>query len=288
MTGKRKRQALHSEVDEYTSLLRALGSNNDGPDVLTRLSQTWGNLKRLDASLPLGSAQPQPVVVDEPPAEELPPEDDDEEEEQPKKKQKKKKERKKKKAEYQDTERAAWTRWPLLAAEIPATEFTLDQELEALIRQCLLKHPRTDDDNLTPEDDADSPSYLPHITESVSTLLSSVLALLAFHTTERAASMQNRMNPIGWHGVLDMVAACGVVDASEVRNVKARMEATYGAYDAPVVSRLETRDVGRSRVAAALDNDEDLLFTFARPSKEKRQRPKYATVEDIDSDDLDS
>ncbi|KAJ7028715.1 hypothetical protein C8F04DRAFT_51891 [Mycena alexandri] len=252
--GKRKRpsevpRALHSELSEYASLLRAL-SSKDTTDVVQTISQK--RRKRLEESIPLTQVAGESA------------------QEQPKNPEKK--------------QRDIWTRWPMLVTDIQLPEFALHQELETLMHQCLRSTSDPSDDDSIPEDD--SASCLPHLAESASNLLSSVLALIAHHTPTRGQSLQDRLNPLGWHAVLDMVASCGLVDATEISNVKARMEAIYGPYDSPAVARLETRAVGRSRVATALEEGDDLLLDFKRPGT--RRPAKYVAEEDVDSDDLDS
>ncbi|KAJ7756932.1 hypothetical protein B0H16DRAFT_1537454 [Mycena metata] len=180
-------------------------------------------------------------------------------------------------------------------------EFGLDQELETLMRQFLRSNadPSDDDDAIL---DDDALFCVPHLVESASNLLSSLLALISHHTPARTQSLQDRLNPFDWHAVIDMVASCGLVDATELSNVKARMEAIYGPYDSPAISRIEMRAAARSRVAAALEEGDDLLFEFARPIQEGADNPlldftrptarrparDVAEEEEIDSDDLDS
>lgn len=229
MSGKRKRKvphALHSELSEYSSLLRAL-STNDTLDVAKRLTQPTASNKRQKRTKDGGDAveregTPQPAEGSSQPQKEDPP--------------KRSHERKRK--------RDTWTRWPLLVTDLEVPEWGLEDEIEALVRLCLrnTSHPVDED-----ADPGDPPSCLPHLTQSTSAFLSSLLALLAHHTPARPQSMQDRLNPLGWQTVIDVVASCGDVDAtyalrcstvgynkfqySIVNNVKTRMEAIYGPYD---------------------------------------------------------
>ncbi|KAJ7672596.1 hypothetical protein DFH06DRAFT_96741 [Mycena polygramma] len=275
MPGKRKRvpPALHSELSEYSSLLRALNAN-DTLDVARRLTQPTPSKKRQKRT-----KQKAPDAEDEGtqyadeeegtqytgegssqlPAEVTP---------------KPSHERKRK--------RDTWTRWPLLVKDLHVPEWGLDEEIDVLARQCLsnTSHPADAD-----ADSADSAASLPHLTQSASAFLSSLLALVAHHTPARPQSMQDRLNPIGWHAVLDIVASCGDVDATMLNNVKTRMEAIYGPYDSPATARIPIRAAAGARMRTALDQADDSLLSFARPRK---RQPKRVVEDDIDSDDLDS
>lgn len=115
--------------------------------------------------------------------------------------------------------RNAWTRWPLLADDVYVPEWSLEDEISLLAANVLKLHPRpplpvlpsqsfpSSDDH--DQGDGDIPSYLPPLTHSASTYLSTILALLIAHTPNRPLSQQNRIEPIGWRAVLDMLSSCG-------------------------------------------------------------------------------
>ncbi|KAJ7130257.1 hypothetical protein C8R44DRAFT_63224 [Mycena epipterygia] len=189
--GKRKRvpAALHSELSEYSSLLRALHTN-DTLDVAK------------DITNPPKRQKPGPRAEgssNEPPA------DPQSDAEQPKRKHTRK--------------RDTWTRWPLLVTDIKVPEWGLEDEIEALMRLCLRNNPHLAVEETL--DAGDTPPSLPHLAQSASNFLSSILALIALHTPARPQSMQDRLNPIGWQAVLDVLGSCGdpaTVDAECVRS----------------------------------------------------------------------
>lgn len=210
MAGKRKRKvphALHSELSEYSSLLRAL-STNDILDVAKRLTKPAPVFRpeprRTRQESPADAAEGEDsqdaeereeriqnaaAGSSQPPQEELP---------------KRKHQRKRK--------RDTWTRWPLLVGDLEVPKWGLNDEIEALVRQCLRdnSHPTVEEDDADPEE----PVCLPHLTQSASAFLSSTLALVAHHTPARTQSLQDRLNPLGWKTVLDAVASCEDVDAT--------------------------------------------------------------------------
>ncbi|KAJ7481521.1 hypothetical protein FB451DRAFT_1443846 [Mycena latifolia] len=265
---KRKRvpQALHEELSEYSSLLRALRTNDT-------LDLTKHITKPRDPGL--GRSSPSEArAADEQPDEEQPGEEQPEEE-KPKPKRRK---------------RDTWTRWPLLVNDVHVPEWGLEDEIEALMRFCLRNNPhpvfQESDDA---EEAVDKPASLPYLTQSASDFLSSILALIAHHTPERPQSMQNRLNPIGWQTVLEILGCCGnsTIDAEMISNVKTRMEAISGPYESHAAARVTTRAVKSRATMSALDQADEALFILARRGRPpKRQRT--AAEEDIDSDDLDS
>jgi hypothetical protein len=122
--------------------------------------------------------------------------------------------------------RDAWTRWPLLANDVYVPEWNLEDEIGILAANALKRHPRpplpvlqsqspasgsedSDEGNEENQGDGDTPSYLPPLTNAASTYLSTILALLVAHTPNRPRSQQNRIEPIGWRAVLDMLSSCG-------------------------------------------------------------------------------
>jgi hypothetical protein len=77
-----------------------------------------------------------------------------------------------------------------------------------------------DGDNHLPEEDYEETrlpqSFLNSLTLVSSTYLSQILSALAAHVPLAEKSMQNRIQPIGWEGVLDIVAVSGLVDPKSV------------------------------------------------------------------------
>jgi hypothetical protein len=127
-----------------------------------------------------------------------------------------------------------WTRWPLLLQDLPIPEWSLEDEIAVIASRVIkarsaptfpvfqgpLEH---DDPSHTDyvlntqceEDDPDHPVYVPHLTSIIASLLSTLFSLLAKHTPARPASMQNRIEPLNWRSVVDVIVGC---DISEYAN----------------------------------------------------------------------
>ncbi|KAJ7291247.1 hypothetical protein C8J57DRAFT_1211736 [Mycena rebaudengoi] len=264
--GKRKRvpQALHSELSEYASLLRALRTN-DTLDVAKHITLPPPPKEKrkprktktpaVDAGGSVPSAQPASPAS---PAPQRSP---------------------RKHAKKRDT----WTRWPLLVEDVHVPEWGFDDEIEALTRSILHNNPHPPlplPGPASPEAD-DAPPYLPALAHAASNFLSSVLALVAHHTPARPQSMQDRLNPIGWQMVLDIVSCDPAFDETMLNNVKARMEAIYGPYETPAIERAKT--------AALMDDLDKRLLAFPpEPGRRQMKRKKVSEEEEVHSDDLDS
>jgi hypothetical protein len=115
-----------------------------------------------------------------------------------------------------------WTRWPLLEGDVHTPEFGFEDEIATIASEALkLQHQAdTESDNGPPEDD-DEEAYLPQsfldsLTLASSTHLSQILSMLAAHIPLAETSMQNRIKPMGWEDVLDIVAVSGLIHPKSV------------------------------------------------------------------------
>ena len=201
MKKQRVPAALHFELTEYASLLRALRTR-DVMDLTTHLTK------------------PSPFT--------LPPQNlDNDNLDDPNK------------AEASVAprlKRDQWTRWPLLLEDVPIPEWTLEDEVAVIASQVMKTRPtptfpvfegplEQDDPSHTDyvinttseEDDPDHPLYVPYLTSMIASFLSTIFSLLAKHTPARPASMQNRIEPINWRSVIDVIADCHI---SEYANPK--------------------------------------------------------------------
>ena len=123
--------------------------------------------------------------------------------------------------------RDQWTRWPLLLEDVPIPEWTLEDEVAVIASRVLKSRPEPtfpvfegplehDDPSHTDyvmnmefdEDDPDHPLYVPYLTSTTASLLSTIFSLLAKHTPARPASMQNRIEPLNWRSVIDVLVNC--------------------------------------------------------------------------------
>jgi len=120
-----------------------------------------------------------------------------------------------------------WTRWPLMFDDVLEPEWTLEDEVAVVSSQVL----RADvalspqaalvNDSEEPEedlvvldmqledDDPDYAYYVPSLTCIISEYLSAILGQLASLTPPRPASMQNRIEPLNWQAVIDAVVSLG-------------------------------------------------------------------------------
>lgn len=110
--------------------------------------------------------------------------------------------------------RDLWTRWPLLADDVPIPEWSLEDEIQHLMnglntgdgQNKTSSDPSSRQSSTEPDD---APYYLPYIALSTLDHLHTILGAIAVHTPYRSDSLQNRLEPIRWQSVLDALAASG-------------------------------------------------------------------------------
>jgi len=140
------------------------------------------------------------------------------------------------------------------------TDFVLNRELE--------------------EDDPDYPFYVPYLTAITASLLSTIFSLLAKHTPARTASLQNRIEPLNWRSVIDVLVNC---DESEYANPKVlenvirRMEAIYGPSFSPLegematsyrtVDRIKNKKAASDRIHKLFEEPMTSFFSQASPPR---------------------
>lgn len=121
--------------------------------------------------------------------------------------------------------RDTWTRWPLLAGDVHVPEWSLQDEVKLLALQHLKASSTSSDDDdsedpteRSPDDEEAVESLmtshaLDALTASTGCYLSQILALLAAYVPPGEKSMQNRVRPLSWENVLTIVVANGMVTA---------------------------------------------------------------------------
>lgn len=135
-----------------------------------------------------------------------------------------------------------WTRWPVPLQDVLLPEWTLEDEVAVIASQVMKLRPppvfpvspvgsdEVDDeegddqfirvmDMEVEEDDPDIPFYVPYMTSIVAEYLSTILGLLASLTPARPASMQNRIEPLGWRTIIDVVVTCGIPEFTNAKYV---------------------------------------------------------------------
>ena len=186
MKKRRVPAALRFELTEYASLLRALRTS-DATDLTAHLTKPS----------PFKAIEEGPSKASE------------------------------KKVSPPKRKRDQWTRWPLLLDDVPIPGWTLEDEVTVIASQVLTSRPTPmfpvfegpsehDDPSHRnyvmstefEEDDPDHPFYVPYLTSITASLLSTIFLILAKHTPTRPASMQNRIEPINWRSVIDVLVSC--------------------------------------------------------------------------------
>jgi hypothetical protein len=221
--------ALYSEVAEYTSLLRSLKTNNT-LDISYRLAKPHTPSSALFIE-PQSSNEREPeqsLTESAADALSLHPSADSSKQvagssasETP--------------AKTRDT----WTRWPLLAGDVHMPEWSFEEEVHLVAKQCLasLTVPHDplvargadarsdpggvfdhspDQDNEIDDDDMLSPSTLRILADQCSLHLGQILSCLAAHVPLAGKSMQNRLQPVGWEDVLGIMSVSGLVGEQSV------------------------------------------------------------------------
>ncbi|KDQ56905.1 hypothetical protein JAAARDRAFT_59122 [Jaapia argillacea MUCL 33604] len=209
-----------------------------------------------------------------------------------------------------DRDRDTWTRWPLLAGDVHIPEWGLEDEVKLLALQELKVQRQGNGDPgptpATPEDDRtlqqgtdgipmdidsvvndqDSededttlpPSALNGLILSSSSHLSQLLSALSAHFPLAEKSMQNRVKPIGWETVLDVVGVSGLVDEKSIDSVRRGMEAIYGPAQSHASSRAESASLAKRKLDdfLAKQGHEFSILDFGGPPDEmkRKENPK--------------
>ncbi|KAF5384124.1 hypothetical protein D9615_003276 [Tricholomella constricta] len=190
----------------------------------------------------------------------------------------------------QPRKRDTWTRWPLLINDVHVPEWSFEDEIGFLASNALKLNPRPPLPSVDSEEhseesgndlcdlgdvDADS-SFLPHLTNAASNHLSTILALLVAHTPNRSFGLQNRVEPMGWRAVLDVLSSCGdsrVADPKMINTVKSRMETLCGPSDESdkpttdvlAAHRIQCSINAKEKLKAQISQPMEALFRFPAP-----------------------
>ena len=220
MGKQRKRKAipaaLHSEISEYTSLLRVLRTT-DTQDITTHLTRLDPPRETDQVTFvhedPGQRESPTPSRVQSPLDEETSrssPESD---------------------SAHPGRSWKNWTRWPLVPEDVHLPEWGFEDEVYSLAKQVLLSDvshlnfPPTvpsrfrgtdsDDSNVLIEDRADvllPSSSLRALADVSSSHLERILSALASYSFSAEENTHDRSYPIGWESVLNVVGTAGLID----------------------------------------------------------------------------
>ncbi|KAJ3909542.1 hypothetical protein F5879DRAFT_932518 [Lentinula edodes] len=132
-----------------------------------------------------------------------------------------------------------WTRWPLLAQDVPYPEWTLQDEV-AHITAFLLRDTSSSPSDVDSDPNSSNSSLISTLTLSSSRYLDSILASLAAIIPKRSVSMINRLAPAGWQSVLAAAqlqaasqASGGFSTRRVLERVQRRLEDIYGSPSLP-------------------------------------------------------
>lgn len=220
MSTRRVPAALHHELSEYASLLRALRTR-DTQDVTKHLVKPSPyELSQADDEQHLGSEDAMDEMLDESSkpnhrlsfSDNLRSRSRSRDNEGPRRK--------------KPIPRDHWTRWPLMLNDVLEPEWTLEDEVAVIASQVMRANSTSmslqvssgtdvgepEDDlvvlDMHPEDDdPDHPFYIPFLTSIISNYLAAIFGRLASLTPPRPGSMQNRIEPLNWRAVIDAVVS---------------------------------------------------------------------------------
>ncbi|KAK0484629.1 hypothetical protein IW261DRAFT_848922 [Armillaria novae-zelandiae] len=234
MKGRRNEKripvALHSELTEYSSLLRALRTERT-LDVSSQISKHFQSISTVVetdehdskdedeeesrlASPVAGPSSKSPTQIttlkrksDEIGASSSTP---------PSKRKKKQK------------QADIWTKWPLLLEDLPQLQWGLEDEISVIVSQLQRVHQQeNDDDDDDDDDDDEDREFLPHLHLSTSNCLEAIFGTIAAHTPLRPDSLQNRLNPIDWRFVLNVLVDQKIVHPKVIERAETRLRAMY-------------------------------------------------------------
>ncbi|KAE9392623.1 hypothetical protein BT96DRAFT_1000173 [Gymnopus androsaceus JB14] len=244
--------ALHSELTEYSSLLRALRTNDtlDITSQLTRYHVQKGKEKETYEDEDEDEEEEEGKESENDDVEENQ-EDDEEPKAGPSSLKRKRSasssvptSAKKKKGKQKST-RETWTRWPLLAEDVPVPEWSLEDEV-AHITTSLMPTSDSDSDS---EADVPSSALISSLTLSSSSYLDSIFASIATIVPKRPPSMINRLAPVGWQTVLTaaQMQAAGQTGGSASTTKSLRPPAQLNNSNGAAIS---TEDAATSAIAS--------------------------------------
>ena len=118
-----------------------------------------------------------------------------------------------------------WTRWPLLSGDVHVPEWALDDEVR-LIASRILKAEQSVEDQ-TDEDEQLPSSFVNSLAADTAQHLARILAACALTApTVPSKSLAGRLHPIGWEDVLASVSCCGLTSARYVAIINIAVNVT--------------------------------------------------------------
>lgn len=160
--------------------------------------------------------------------------------------------------------RDQWTRWPL--PDAPQSDWDLEDEVEVMI-ECQFAKKRCDTERNLDLDGEELEDYVETLTRLITPILMQfverILVLVEGHTFPRPPSLQDRINPLDWRDLANILAsptASGLIDGRLVERYVERMERMLGCVERESVRRaIERRDMFDRQIACKRDRDNRLM-----------------------------
>lgn len=222
--------ALHSELTEYASILRAIRTNST-LDIVPQLTQTkpYAGSSHVDSDQEGSFAGEGEVHLGDEEAVREPskPALDNGVQKSLKGKGKVKSSKIIKRSRRKDDD--IWTSWPLLKEQCPRPEWDFDEEVVAIAEQCLRLQSSSSRNALTSDKDTAtsnaldsdgddlsdftlSPAHLSGLASDAASKLASILSLLASHRVNANFAKHGRISPMCWVDVLEVAGMAGLFD----------------------------------------------------------------------------
>ncbi|KAF5350656.1 hypothetical protein D9756_008719 [Leucocoprinus leucothites] len=245
--------ALREELTEYSSLLRALRTTHT-LDLPVHLTDPYANKSDTEEGGPSKSITPAPSTSTSPEVEggggSL----------------------KRKRSESEPgslnwRNRDQWTRWPIPVKDVPPPDWSLQDEIGAIVKSLLIvpnspsvspdrgsdnhddyddtndmeesppisiKREQSSSDPIINDSEDEQDTYVHNLAETITPVirnkLESLFALISAHTIARSDSMQNRIEPFDWRDLINILgssAAGHLVDETILQTVTTRMEQIF-------------------------------------------------------------
>ncbi|KAJ3526315.1 hypothetical protein NMY22_g10210 [Coprinellus aureogranulatus] len=126
------------------------------------------------------------------------------------------------------------SRWPLEPSQVVIPRWDLRDEVLAIARAAAPRNPEAEEEASLEEEEELENDILQPIPDIVQDLLVSVMNLLAVHIPPVTDTFQNRMRPVGWEHVLNVLSASlhgreqGLLTADVIKATRTRLEQLYG------------------------------------------------------------
>ncbi|KAI0827391.1 hypothetical protein BC628DRAFT_1418494 [Trametes gibbosa] len=205
--------------------------------------------------------------------------------------------------------RDTWTRWPLLSGDVHVPEWSLQDEVLHTAQEAMVslkmtvkakaeasdggpdpQHGTETASVLSDEEDGEisalPPVALRAMTADSAAFLARILALLAAHVPNAGKSMQNRLHPINWETVIDIACTHGVISPGMAESVRDRMTRIYAPsqpsskYNHTSVPSLTNLSIAAQRVSGLSTLRSNLAHRLSELDSSLLDSPQHVSQED--------